>query len=198
VENHQNQPALILASSSPYRRELLSRLQLPFRCLSPAVDETALENEDAAALVMRLSERKARKVAESHPAAIVIGSDQVAVLNERILTKPGGHAQALLQLQQLAGQEVIFMTGLCVFNAASGAVQLDCMPYTVRFRALATDEIERYLQTEKPYDCAGSFKSEGLGVSLLEKMSGDDPATLIGLPLIRLCQMLRNEGIALP
>lgn len=194
----QIQPTLILASSSPYRRELLSRFQIPFLSQSPAIDETALDGEDARALVLRLSEQKARKVAESHPAAIVIGSDQVAMINDQILSKPGVHKQAVQQLQQLAGQQVVFNTGLCVFNAATGTTQLDCIPYSVTFRTLDADEIERYLEKEKPYDCAGSFKSEGMGVTLLDKMSGDDPSALIGLPLIRLSQMLRNEGVALP
>lgn len=198
VEISQNQPTLILASSSPYRRELLARLQVMFLCQSPVIDETALAGENATALVMRLSEEKARKVAMSHPAAIIIGSDQVALLNDQILTKPDSHEKARQQLEQACGQNVIFNTGLCVFNAATGSVQVDCVPYSVKFRTLDTNEIEHYLEKEKPYDCAGSFKSEGLGVSLLEKMSGDDPTALIGLPLIRLSQMLRNEGIALP
>lgn len=198
MEKNQNQPALILASSSPYRRELLSRLQIPFLSLSPDLDETALEGEDASALVLRLSEKKARKIAESRSGAIIIGSDQVALLNQRILTKPGGHTQAKQQLIQLSGQTVAFITGLCVLNAVTGSVQSDYVPYYVTFRELGTKEIEHYLQKETPYDCAGSFKSEGLGVTLLEKMSGDDPSALIGLPLIRLCQMLRAEGIDLP
>lgn len=198
VEISQNQPTLILASSSSYRRELLARLQVKFLCLSPDIDETALDGENATTLVMRLSEEKARKVAKSHPAAIVIGSDQVALLNDQILVKPGNHEKARQQLEQVCGQNVVFNTGICVFNATTGSVQIDCIPYSVKFRSLDVNEIERYLAKEKPYDCAGSFKSEGLGVSLLEKMSGDDPTALIGLPLIRLSQMLRNEGIALP
>ncbi len=198
MEINQNQPTLILASSSPYRRELLARLQVKFLCQSPVIDETALDGENAIALVMRLSEAKARKVAKSYPAAIVIGSDQVALLNNQILVKPGNHDKARQQLEQACGKNVIFNTGLCVFNATTGSVQIDCIPYSVKFRSLDVNEIERYLEKEKPYDCAGSFKSEGLGASLLEKMSGDDPTALIGLPLIRLSQMLRNEGIALP
>jgi len=198
VKISQNQPTLILASSSPYRRDLLARFQIPFICQSPVIDETALDSENATGLVMRLSEQKARKVAMSHPAAIIIGSDQVAMLNDQILAKPGSHEKARQQLERVSGQNVVFNTGLCVINAATNSVQIDCIPYSVKFRVLDANEIESYLAKEKPYDCAGSFKSEGLGVSLLEKMSGDDPAALIGLPLIRLSQMLRNEGIALP
>ena len=194
----QIQPTLILASSSPYRREMLSRLQIPFICQIPDIDETVLDGEDADSLVKRLSEQKARKVAVSHPDAIIIGSDQVALLNDQIIAKSGNHDRARQQLEKLAGRNVVFKTGLCVLNAATSSVQLDCIPYYVKFRLLDTGEIQRYLEKEKPYDCAGSFKSEGLGVTLLEKMSGDDPAALIGLPLIRLSHMLRNEGIALP
>src|SRR3990172_6400483 len=177
VGNNKNQPALILASSSPYRQELLARLKIPFLCQSPEIEETTLDGEDAVAAVMRLSEQKARKIAAFHPAAIIIGSDQVALLNDCILTKPGNHDKARQQLEQLSGQNVVF---------------------AVKFRKLDAGEIEHYLSKETPYDCAGSFKSEGLGISLLEKMTGDDPTALIGLPLIRLSAMLRNEGIALP
>ncbi len=196
--NNKNQPVLILASSSPYRQELLVRLKIPFLCQSPEIDETALDGEDATALVMRLSEQKARKIAEFHPAAIIIGSDQVALLKDNILTKPGNHDKARQQLEQLSGQNVVFKTGLCVVNAKSGSIQTGYVPFAVKFRELEADEIERYLSKEKPYNCTGSFKSEGLGISLLEKMTGDDPTALIGLPLIRLSVMLRNAGIALP
>lgn len=198
VRNNKNQPALILASSSPYRQELLARLKIPFLCQSPEIEETTLDGEDAAAAVMRLSEQKARKIAAFHPAAIIIGSDQVALLNDRILTKPGNHDKARQQLEQLSGQNVVFNTGLCVVNAKSGSIQTGYVPFAVKFRELDAGEIEHYLSKETPYDCAGSFKSEGLGISLLEKMTGDDPTALIGLPLIRLSAMLRNEGIALP
>jgi MAF protein len=198
VANNKNQPVLMLASSSPYRQELMARLKIPFLCQSPDIDETALEGEGATALVMRLSERKARKIAEFHPAAIIIGSDQIAQLNGQILTKPGNHNMARQQLAQMSSQNVIFNTGLCVVNARSGSIQTDLVPFAVKFRKLDADEIERYLSAEKPYNCTGSFKSEGLGISLLEKMTGDDPTALIGLPLIKLSMMLRNEGIALP
>jgi len=198
VGNNKNQAGLILASSSPYRQELMARLKIPFLCQDPEIDETVLADEEATALVVRLSELKARKIAETHPAAIIIGSDQVACLNNHILTKPGGHDKARRQLEQLSGQSVIFNTGLCVVNARSGSIQTGQVPFAVKFRELDADEIERYLTTEKPYDCAGSFKSEGLGISLLEEMTGDDPTALIGLPLIRLCVMLRKEGVALP
>ncbi|OGT67256.1 MAG: septum formation protein Maf [Gammaproteobacteria bacterium RIFCSPLOWO2_02_FULL_47_50] len=198
VGNNKNQPALILASSSPYRQELLARLKIPFLCQSPEIEETTLDGEDAVAAVMRLSEQKARKIAAFHPAAIIIGSDQVALLNDCILTKPGNHDKARQQLEQLSGQNVVFNTGLCVVNAKSGSIQTGYVPFAVKFRKLDAGEIEHYLSKETPYDCAGSFKSEGLGISLLEKMTGDDPTALIGLPLIRLSAMLRNEGIALP
>lgn len=195
--NIKNQQTLILASSSPYRQELLARLKIPFICKSPEIDESPLVGEEATALVLRLAEKKARKIAESSPVAIIIGSDQVASLNKHILNKPGDHSQARQQLAQLSGEDVVFYTGLCVINTSTGSIQTGCIPFAVKFRALTAEEIERYLTLEKPYNCAGSFKSEGLGITLLERMTGDDPTALVGLPLIHLSNMLRNEGILL-
>ena len=196
---HPNPAPLVLASASPYRRELLARLRLPFVWQSPEIDESPAPGEQPAALVVRLAEHKARAVATRHPASIIIGSDQVAVLtNDEILTKPGILANARKQLAKLSGREVVFHTGLCVFNAASDSIQTGCIPVAVKFRKLEPGEIDNYLDQEQPFDCAGSFKSEGLGISLLESISGSDPTALIGLPLIRLSEMLRLEGINLP
>ncbi len=171
---------------------------MPFRCEIPDINEIPIDGESAEQLVRRLAESKARKVAEQYHAVIVIGSDQVVLLDKEILAKPVTHDKAKTQLERLSNQCVCFITGLCVINTGSQSVQIDCIPYFVKFRKLEANEIERYLKKEQPYDCAGSFKSEGLGVSLLEKMTGDDPTALIGLPLIRLSEMLRNEGITLP
>lgn len=198
MSKHQNPATLVLASASPYRKELLGRLQLRFVCHSPVVDESPLTGEPVKSLVERLAILKARAAATHYPAAIIIGSDQAAVLNNEILNKPGSHDQARDQLRKLSGQEIVFNTGLCVLNTGSGGVQSACISCAVRFRTLTAPEIERYLTREQPYDCAGSFKSEGLGISLLESLHGDDPTALIGLPLIRLSQMLRNEGFDLP
>lgn len=191
--------SIILASRSPYRRALLERLQLPFSCSAPNVDETPKQDETALQLVMRLAEHKARAVISSKIATseivISIGSDQVAVLDGDILGKPGNHGRAKSQLSRASGKSVQFHTGLCVYNATSGVAQVKVIPYTVVFRRLTEDQIERYLRKEQPYDCAGSFKSEGLGVALLERQIGDDPTALIGLPLIELTTMLAGEGI---
>lgn len=188
---------LILASTSPYRRELLSRLQIPFETISPEVDETPLPGEAPEALALRLSEAKARAVAERHPDALVIGSDQVAVLDGAIFGKPGGHERAVHQLQTMRGRTVNFFTGLALVHGASGHRQIEGIPTLVTFRHLTDDEIHNYLRREQPYNCAGSAKSEGLGIALLEKMEGSDPNALIGLPLIALCGMLRNAGVSL-
>ncbi|HCB12957.1 MAG TPA: septum formation inhibitor Maf [Gammaproteobacteria bacterium] len=187
---------LILASTSPFRRELLARLGLPFTTQAPDVDETRLPGEDASALVERLAEWKARRVAGRAPAALVIGSDQVAVLNGTILGKPGDHSRAVEQLQQASGCSVIFYTGLCLLDGVSGQRQITVEPFQVVFRTLTVEMIEHYLQREQPYHCAGSFKSEGLGIALFERLEGDDPTSLIGLPLIRLVQMLEAAGVA--
>ena len=187
---------LILASTSPYRRELLDRLGLAFETAAPAVDETRLAEESPAQLVRRLSEAKARAVAATRPDALVIGSDQVAVLDGKILGKPGDHANAVKQLRAASGKQVTFLTGLCLFNSATGQLQVDQVTFDVEFRALTPQQIENYLQREQPYNCAGSFKSDGLGVSLFRRMAGDDPSALIGLPLIRLVDMLEREGVS--
>ena len=186
---------LILASSSPYRRELLARLMIPFEAIPPEVDETPRPGDTPQAMVERLAVEKARKIAASHPHALVIGSDQVAVYNGKIVGKPHSHENAIEQLRAAAGRSVVLYTGLALVNSATGRVQCEVIPYRVAFRRLTEEQIESYLRKEQPYSCAGSVKSEGLGIALLEKFEGDDPNTLIGLPLIRLVRMLENEGI---
>ncbi|MGB5261440.1 MAG: Maf family nucleotide pyrophosphatase [Gammaproteobacteria bacterium] len=192
-----SQRPLVLASSSPYRRELLDRLGLDYTTNSPDIDETVLPGETADALVERLAEHKARSAGETFQ-GLIIGSDQVATVNDDILGKPGNHDQAVAQLGRLSGNRVTFHTGLCLLDTANHELQLDMVPFTVQFRQLTAEQIERYLRTEQPYDCAGSFKSEGLGITLFAKMMGEDPTALIGLPLIRLTEMLSNAGIVLP
>ena len=187
-----------LGSTSRYRRELLARLGLPFDVAAPAVDETPQPGEAPRALALRLALAKARAVAALHPEAIVIGSDQVADLAGAPLGKPGNHARATAQLRQMSGQTVVFQTALAVACQATGFEQVDLAPVRVRFRALSDAEIERYLQAEQPYDCAGSAKSEGLGIALLDAIDSDDPTALIGLPLIRTARMLRAAGLVLP
>ena len=186
---------LILASSSPYRRALLARLKIPFESISPDVDESARPQETPAALVERLSIEKARKIATDHPDALVIGSDQVAVYNGNIVGKPHSHERAVAQLREASGRTVTLYTGLALINAVTGSMQSEVIPYRVTFRQLTDTQIESYLIKEQPYSCAGSVKSEGLGIALLEKFDGDDPNTLIGLPLIRLIRMLEHEGV---
>ncbi|MDJ0834147.1 MAG: Maf family nucleotide pyrophosphatase [Gammaproteobacteria bacterium] len=188
-------PALILASSSPFRRELLSRLQLSFESISPEVDESPRDGEDPVAYVQRLAGDKARSIALEHPQAVVIGSDQCSYLDGQILGKPGSHENALKQLQQARGREVIFYTGLSVQHQASGFHAVDYAEFHVGFRDLTDQQLEHYLQVEQPYDCAGSFKSENYGITLFSHMSGDDPTTLVGLPLIKLTQMLERAGV---
>jgi len=188
-------PQLILASSSPFRKAILEKLGLPFEVLSPQLDETPQAHESAEQLVQRLAQSKAIAAALSHPEALIIGSDQVAIIDGRILGKPGDHNQAVAQLRQVSGKTVTFLTGLCLYNAASKQAQIEVVPFRVVFRDLSEQQIENYLQAEKPYNCAGSFKSEGLGIALFERLEGDDPNTLIGLPLLRLVRMLENEGI---
>lgn len=189
---------LVLGSTSRYRRELLTRLGLPFEVAAPAVDETPLPGEAPRALALRLALAKARAVAAQHPGAIVIGSDQVADLDGQPLGKPGTHERATAQLRSMSGKTVIFQTALAVVCQATGFEQVDLAPVRVRFRALADAEIERYLRAEQPYDCAGSARSEGLGIALLDAIDSDDPTALIGLPLIRTCRMLRAAGLVLP
>ena len=187
--------SLILGSTSPYRRELLSRLRIPFSVQSPEVDETPLEGERPMQLAQRLALAKAKAVAEKNPNAVVIGSDQVADLNGMSLGKPGNFDRAMAQLRQMSGQTVVFQTALAVVCLDSGFEQTDLASVRVQFRVLSDAEIEVYLQREKPYDCAGSAKSEGLGIALLERIANDDPTALVGLPLIRTCNLLRAAGI---
>lgn len=186
---------LILASSSPYRRALLARLQIPFEAIAPQIDERARAEEPPAALVERLAVDKARKIAAAHPEALVIGSDQVALHDGEIVGKPRDHAHAVAQLRAASGRTVTLYTGLALVNAARCSLQSEVVPYRVTFRRLTDEQIENYLQREQPYACAGSVKAEGLGIALLEKFEGDDPNALIGLPLIRLVRMLEREGL---
>lgn len=187
---------LVLGSTSVYRRELLARLRVPFEVASPQVDETPREGEPPAELALRLALAKARDVAARHPGAVVIGSDQVADLHGEPLGKPGTHERAVAQLQRMRGQTVVFQTALAVVCLATGFEQSDIAAVRVVFRDLTDDEIERYLRAEQPYDCAGSAKSEGLGIALLERIDNDDPTALVGLPLIRTCQLIRAAGVA--
>ena len=187
---------LILASSSIFRRELLQKLQIPFSCISPNVDETTLENEKPYETALRLAQDKARKIGSEYPHALIIGCDQVATLDGEQLGKPLNHTNATKQLKMMRGREVTFHSALCLFNAATGNMQAEVVPYLVRFRELTDAQIENYLAKEQPYHCAGSAKSEGLGVALIERMVGDDPNALIGLPLIKLITMLNNEGVS--
>jgi len=187
---------LILASSSIYRRELLERLQLPFTVASPEIDETPLDGEKPEETAPRLAQAKARKVGTQHPAALIIGCDQVATLDGQQLGKPLTHDNAVKQLRLMRGRNVTFHSALCLFNAASGKMQVKNAIYEVRFRRLTDEQIENYLLKEQPYHCAGSAKSEGLGIALIEWMRGDDPNALIGLPLIELVTMLNNEGLS--
>jgi septum formation protein len=196
--NSTPQQTLVLASTSPFRKALLQRLDLVFETLSPQVDETALQGEPAETMVKRLSAAKARAGAKQYPNALIIGSDQVAVCDGDVLGKPGNHENARRQLARLAGHRVSFLTGLCLYDAATDTTRLDLVPYHVTFRSLTDQQIERYLRAEQPYNCAGSFKSEGLGISLFESMQGEDPNALIGLPLIRLVSWLNEAGIAVP
>lgn len=194
---HRNQPPLYLASTSVYRQSLLSKLTSNFSAIRPETDETALPGETAVALVQRLAEAKAKAVASKLTTGLVIGSDQVAVFNNEIIGKPHTVAKAEAQLSAFSGQAVTFLTGLSLLNAATGNTQTLVEPFTVHFRELTQAEISAYIAREQPLDCAGSFKSEGLGISLFNKLEGEDPNSLIGMPLIKLLQLLRNEGINL-
>ena len=188
---------IVLASTSPYRRALLARLRLPFEVKAPAVDESALPDEPARETALRLAQAKARTVALSSPGALVIGCDQVAALDGTHLGKPGNHPNAVAQLKAMRGKDVLFHTALALLNTETGSMQTAEAPTTVRFREYSDREIERYLELERPYDCTGSAKIEGLGIVLVERVTGDDPSALIGLPLVRLAEMLRKEGVAL-
>ncbi|UCV30154.1 Maf family nucleotide pyrophosphatase [Ferribacterium limneticum] len=188
-------PKLILASTSPYRRELLGRLGLAFEVANPQTNESPLTNEAPEAMALRLSEAKARAVAQTHPEAIIIGSDQVATVDGKVYGKPGSHERAVEQLHALSGKTVNFFTGLCLLNARTGEFEVRGIPTLVTFRELNSEEIENYLRREPAYNCAGSAKSEGLGIALMSSMRGDDPNALVGLPLIALCDMLRKQGV---
>jgi len=187
---------LILASTSPYRKALLERLQVDFACDSPDIDEAPLAGESVQHMVERLAKLKAEAIAGKYPDALIIGSDQSAVLDGETLTKSGNFENAVKQLQKASGKRVVFQTGLCLLNTKTGHSQTACVPYTVVFKPLTRDMIEHYLKKEQPYNCAGSFKSEGLGIALFDKFEGKDPNALIGLPLIRLIEMLANEGFS--
>ncbi|NLF53691.1 MAG: septum formation inhibitor Maf [Thauera phenolivorans] len=189
---------LVLASTSAYRRMLLERLQLPFETARPETDETPLPGEAPTATAERLAIAKACAVAAAHPDALIIGSDQVAHLGDEVFDKPGTEAGAIAQLQLMRGRTVAFHTALAVLNTRSGRIQCEAVPTLVRFRELGDEEIRRYVAKERPLDCAGSAKVEGLGITLLDALSGDDPTALIGLPLIALSRMLRTEGVELP
>jgi septum formation protein len=198
LESSSPQRPLVLGSTSRYRRELLQRLHIAFEVAAPDVDETPQPNEPPRALALRLALAKARAVAAQHPQAVVIGSDQVADLAGQPLGKPGTHERATAQLRRMRGHTVIFQTAVAVVCQATGFEQVQIAPVEVRFRELSDAEIERYLRAEEPYDCAGSAKSEGLGISLLDAIVSDDPTALVGLPLIRTCSMLRAAGLTLP
>ena len=192
-----NTQKIILGSSSIYRKKLLQRLQIPFATVSPRINEVPLLNELPQETALRLAETKARAVAESYPQALIIGSDQVAVLGDLRLGKPLNHVNATEQLRLVRGKEVIFYTALCLLNSATDRLQMRVIPYYVRFRQFTDQQIENYLLKEQPYHCAGSAKSEGLGIALIEYMTGEDPNALIGLPLIALIDMLADEGVAI-
>lgn len=186
---------LILGSSSIYRRELLERLQIPFSVISPEISETPLPGESPEATALRLAQEKARKIGASQPNSLIIGCDQVATLDGQQLGKPLTHDNAVKQLQLMRGRIVTFHSALCLFNSGTGNMQSQVVPYQVKFRNLSDEQIENYLLKEQPYHCAGSAKSEGLGIALMEWMRGDDPNALIGLPLIALTSMLEREGL---
>lgn len=186
---------LVLGSSSTYRRELLQRLQIPFETASPEIDETPIPGEKPEATALRLAKTKALTVAVSCPEALIIGADQVAVLNGMQLGKPLNHASALKQLRIMRGEEVMFYTAISLFNSRNNHMQTRVVPFCIKFRQLSDQQLLNYLNKEQPYHCAGSAKSEGLGIALIERMTGEDPNALIGLPMIALVDMLMNEGI---
>ena len=188
---------IILASGSPFRRQLLDRLHLDYSCQAPEVDETVLADEPAETYVQRLAQAKAKKIADLNPDAIVIGSDQCALLDGQILGKPGSHENALNQLRQAQGKTVVFHTGVCVLNLISGFEAVDNVTFEVEFRQLSDAQLDHYLRMEEPYQCAGSFKSEGYGITLFNALRGEDPTALIGLPLLTLIPMLEDAGIVI-
>lgn len=187
--------SIVLASSSPFRQDLLKRLHLSFESLSPDIDEQQQDNEQPEQYVKRLSREKTLKIAEQRPLSTIIGSDQCAYLNGEILGKPGSREAAIKQLKTASGNEVKFYTGVCVLNPQQGFERVECVEFAVGFRKLNEHQIIHYLETEQPYNCAGSFKSEAYGITLFEYMRGDDPTALVGLPLIRLTRMLEEAGI---
>ncbi len=186
---------LVLGSTSPFRRTILEKLNLPFQCAKPNIDETALDNETPIALVERLAIEKAKAVAHKYTDALIIGSDQVAVCDGEILGKPHNFENGFQQLKKFSGKAVVFNTGLCVYNSKTQQTVSLVEPFTVHFKELTDEEITNYLHAEQPYNCAGSFKSEALGICLFEKLEGDDPNTLIGLPLIKLVGLLKQQGL---
>ena len=185
---------LVLASTSPFRRELLNRLEISFKTANPQTDESALPGESPEELALRLSEAKARAVVPLFPDALIIGSDQVAILDGQVYGKPGTHENAIKQLQTMRGRTVNFFTGLCLLDAKTGEAHVRGIPTLVTFRNLSDEEIENYLRREQPYNCAGAAKSEGLGIAIIARMQGDDPNALVGLPLIALCDLFREVG----
>lgn len=193
-----SQKTLILGSTSPFRKALLERLNLDFSTDSPDIDETPLTGESPADYVLRLSVEKAKAVSLKYDNALVIASDQCSILDETIRGKPGNHETAIKQLTESSGKRVSFLTGLCLYDCTDNSYQLEMVPFHVDFRRLSATEIESYLQAEKPYGCAGSFKSEGLGITLFKRLEGEDPSALIGLPLIKLSEMLRKKNFLLP
>ena len=188
-------PRLVLGSSSASRRRLLERLSIPFSVVPPDIDESRLAGESPDALVRRLSEEKARAVGAGVGTGLVIGSDQVALLDDTVLGKPGNHANNVAQLAMASGRWLEFRTGLAVLDAASGRIQIDVVPFAVRFRSLTASDVEAYVSRERAYECAGGFRAERLGCALFERLRGDDPTALQGLPMIRLCEMLRSAGL---
>ncbi len=186
---------LVLGSTSPFRKTILEKLQIPFKCASPNINETTLQGESPQALVERLAIEKAKAVSLQYPNAIIIGSDQVAVCQGEILGKPHNFTNGVKQLSKFSNKSVTFYTGLCVYNSETDQVTSLVEPFVVHFKPLSQNEIESYLQAEQPYNCAGSFKSEGLGICLFSKLEGEDPNTLIGLPLIKLVDLLKKHGV---
>jgi len=196
TEQNSSQPRIILASSSAYRKELLSRLQLPFDVAVPDIDESPLPGETPSATALRLARQKAAAVAATHPGCLVIGSDQVATLDDEQIGKPGSHAAALAQLQKMRGREVVFHTALCLWDGRDGHAYIEDIQTVVKFRDLPDRELDAYLRIEQPYDCAGSAKNEALGIAILERIDSSDPTALTGLPLIALTGMLRQAGVS--
>jgi len=186
---------LVLGSTSPFRKSILEKLNLPFECAKPNIDETALKGESPQVLVERLAIEKAKAVANQYSNALIVGSDQVAVCDGEILGKPHNFSNGVKQLSKFSNKSVTFLTGLCVYDCITGEHSSLVEPFVVHFNKLSPTEIENYLKAEQPYNCAGSFKSEGLGICLFKKLEGDDPNTLIGLPLIRLVELLKEHGI---